>query len=108
MSESDLQRAVLELAKRLGFKSAHFRPGKTTRGRWITAVQGDGAGYPDLTLVGHGRLVFVELKSAKGRVSREQAEWITALEGVPAIEVHVWRPQHWLDGTVEAVLKGVG
>lgn len=112
MSERELQSAVIELARLLKYRVAHFRPAMTRAGRWVTAVAGDGAGFPDLVIAGNGRLIFAELKSGKGRLSREQAEWIAALEGVrvfdDSVEVHVWRPPDWLDGTIERVLKGEG
>ena len=102
MSERELQDAVLELAKRLGWRTAHFRPALTQTGRWVTAVQGDGAGFPDLVLARWGVVLFVELKAAKGRVSPAQAIWHGVL---PKDSVFVWRPCDWLDGTIETVLR---
>lgn len=102
MTESQLQAAVIDLCRRLGYLVAHFRPA-TLGGRWVTPVQGDGAGFPDLVVAGRGRVLFVELKAAKGRVSDAQTAWLLALE--PAAETHVWRPADWLDGTVERTLR---
>lgn len=51
------------------------------------------AGFPDLVIVGK-RVIFVELKSERGRVSKAQRGWITDLERAGA-EVHVWRPSEW-------------
>lgn len=75
----------------LGWRTAHFRPGLTQSGRWRTAVEGDGVGFPDLVLVKGNRLIFAELKSAKGRLSPEQTEWHQALSKTPA-ENYIWRP----------------
>ena len=47
MSERELQDAVIQLARLLGWRVAHFRPAMTTRG-WRTPVSADGAGFPDL------------------------------------------------------------
>jgi hypothetical protein len=73
------------------------------RGQWRTAVAGDGAGFPDLVLVGEPGVLFVELKSAKGRLSEDQKGWIAALE--PHVDTMVWRPADWQDGTIESYLS---
>ncbi len=123
MREEVLLVRVLELAKLYGWRSAHFRPAQTQRGRWVTAVQGDGKGYPDVTLV-HGpagRLVFAELKAQRGRFDPAQVAWLDDLRAVaedvaqvaaysaavvdrPPVSVHTWRPADLLDGRIEAVL----
>jgi hypothetical protein len=74
----------------------------TARG-WRTPVTADGAGWPDLVLV-RDRVLYVELKTAKGKLSVEQRVWRAALEGCGE-EFHVWRPEHWRDGRVERVLR---
>ena len=105
MSERELQDAVIQLARLLGYRVAHFRPAMTTRG-WRTPVSADGAGFPDLVCAHpkQRRLLMVELKAAGGKLSVEQAEWLAALDGI--CEVYVWYPRHWTDGTIEAVLRG--
>jgi VRR-NUC domain-containing protein len=105
VSEFELQRAVVEAARLFGWLVAHFRPARTARG-WRTPVAADGAGFPDLVLVKPGRLVFAELKAATGRLSDEQARWLAALGLSERCEVYVWRPADWLDGTIEARLRG--
>jgi hypothetical protein len=49
------------------------------------------SGFPDLVLVRDERLVFVELKAGRGRVSPAQREWLAGLQRTAA-EVYVWRP----------------
>lgn len=49
------------------------------------------AGFPDLTLVRDGRLIFAELKTDNGRLSIPQKAWLEALRRTGA-EVYVWRP----------------
>lgn len=95
-TERDWQAAVLDLARLRGWLVAHFRPARTAHG-WRTPVAADGAGFPDLVLV-HGRwrrLVVAELKSARGRVRSDQADWLAALGAVPGVEVFTWRPCDW-------------
>jgi VRR-NUC domain len=94
--EADFQRSVIEAADLFGWLS--FHPYDSRRSR---------PGFPDLVLTkdlglshrsdtaprSDGRLIFAELKSMKGRVSKAQAQWLRALGDVPGnIEVYVWRP----------------
>ena len=90
-SEADLLRAVLELAATFGWLAHHQRPGLNQRGRWASQIQGD-AGGVDVTLVRAPRVLFWELKSAKGRLSPAQGQWRAALEACPGVEYAVWRP----------------
>lgn len=104
MSESELQSAIIGLAKLLGWRVAHFRSANTTQG-WMTPVAADGKGFPDLCMVKDDRLLFVELKTDRGRLSPEQDEWIAALQDSRGCGVYVFRPRDWLNGTVDAVLR---
>jgi hypothetical protein len=59
-------------------------------------------GYPDLTLVrpasstSPGRLLFAELKSARGQLTKEQHRWLDVLRhSLPGVEVYCWRPSDW-------------
>ena len=69
MTEAQFQSAIVELARLLGYRVAHFRAAKTAHG-WRTPVAADGAGWPDLTLAKPGRLLFVECKSAARPAAR--------------------------------------
>jgi hypothetical protein len=102
-TEADFTRQVLALARLCRWRAAHFRPGLTRSGGWATAVQGDGAGFPDLILVKPGRVVVAELKVGRNRPTPGQRAWLQAFEsaGVPA---YVWRPEDWPE--VERVLGG--
>jgi hypothetical protein len=106
ISEAELMQAVIDCAHLLGWKVAHFRPAMT-HGRWSTPVSADGAGFPDLVLVRGGRVIFAELKAAKGRVRPEQTEWLNALllaDG-PTVRTYTWRPDDWFAGRIEDVLR---
>src|SRR6202042_1235579 len=78
VTEAELQHGVIELARLLGYRVAHFRPALTTKG-WRTPVEADGKGFPDLVLARPGRLIFAELKTNTGRATLEQGEWLSAL-----------------------------
>lgn len=103
MSEAQLQDSVLELARRLRYRVAHFGVAQVG-GRWVTPVQADGAGWPDLALARPGRFLVAELKSAKGKLSGEQQDWLSVLARA-GVEIHVWYPHDWQSGLVERVLR---
>lgn len=92
MTEAQWQRVVTDLAHRTGWRVYH-----TYDARHSTA------GFPDLVLVKPGdaatpgRLVFLELKTARGRVRPEQAAWLVALATVPGVVARVIRPGDWDD-----------
>lgn len=50
------------------------------------------AGLPDLILCRPPRLLFVELKTEHGQLTRAQEEGLALLNGCPGIETYVWRP----------------
>ncbi len=102
ISEAAFQRQVLAYARLHRWLSAHFRPALTKSGKWITAVQGDGAGFPDLVLV-KDRVIFVELKAERGQLTDAQNLWFVWLKCAGA-EVYLWRPSDWPE--IERILGG--
>ena len=110
MTESQLQKSVIELAELLGYLVYHVSNVKGQL-RNTTSV-----GFPDLCMVHRrtGAVVFAELKSDKGVLTERQLEWSAALSkcgGVSDVRLHwdpvkyvVWRPEYWHDGTIERSL----
>lgn len=82
MTEKELERAVRDLCR-----LTHWLRYHTYRS------QRSPAGFPDETLVRDSRLVFAELKSAKGVIKPPQVEWLDSLV-VAGQEVYLWRPAH--------------
>lgn len=80
-TERQFQQQVLGLARLLGWRSYHT---------WSSIHSA--AGFPDLVLVRPPRLVFCELKSARGRLSPAQQDWLEALGACPGVEAFCWRP----------------
>lgn len=116
MSEKELSQQICDLAQSYGWLVARFptwRPTGTTEG------------YPDLTMVRTGRLIFAELKrqahdpQTPAQAKREnptfsqrtwlqalgQVEHIAALLGKGPIEVYVWRPSDLLSGRILEELR---
>ncbi len=90
MKEADWRAQVRDLARLYGWK-VYYHPYSL----------GADAGFPDLVMV-RDRVIFVELKGPKGRLSVEQERWIQALDAAGA-EWYVWWPDD-LD-KVEEVLR---
>lgn len=101
-TEDELLTAVVQWADLRGWLIHHDRRSDLAR------QQGD-AGFPDLVLARHPRVLFVELKSETGQLRREQMAWILAIAGqrpderLPGHpEIFVWRPSD-LDRAIETL-----
>lgn len=85
-------RRQLSLAHLYGWQVAHFRAARTKYG-WVTAVAGDGAGFPDLVLVraedNHGRVIWAEIKRQGEKPRLEQRRWLDLLYNAGE-EVYLW------------------
>lgn len=112
MLERNLQRAVLDLCRMMHLRTAHFRSVRTTKpganqgmaAVWTTPVAGDGAGFPDLVIVGPGGVLFRELKTERGQLGPEQTLWGEALTAGGA-DWGVWRPGDMRSGRIESELS---
>ena len=78
--EAPLMAKVKKLAVLYGFRYYHTRNSRRSD-----------EGYPDVTMVKGGRLIYAELKSKTGTVDPEQWEWLRDLAAADA-ETYVWRP----------------
>lgn len=92
MSEKALQSAVIELARLLGYSVYHTHDSRRST-----------PGFPDLCIAGHNRVIFAELKTARGIVSIEQTFWLGLLR--QRNETYTWRPSAWTSGEIERVLR---
>lgn len=108
MTEDDFQQQVTDLADLYGWDWVHHRPAQTSKG-WRTPVSGTmGKGWPDLVLVrtraDHRRLLWVELKTAGGKVDPAQVAVLSVLRHLEGlwlaptgddslqVQVCIWRP----------------
>lgn len=92
MTEKELQSAIVDVLDAYGWRFAHFRPAQAQSGNWMTAMQGH-IGYPDITAVKGVKILFIELKSEKGKVRPEQDDWLTDLADA-YLGVHLVRPSN--------------
>ena len=104
MSEADYQSAIVDVAHLYGYLVALFRKGRTKKG-WVTPVGADGTGWLDLFLLNEqtGRIIFAEIKSATGKLSKGrwiirkgrsvyllgQEDWVRILKAAKQ-EVYIW------------------
>ena len=107
IKESDFQKAVIDLAHTFGWLVAHFRPAMNKRGQWMTAVQADGAGFPDLVLVRGLHIKIAELKLSGKKPSKAQARWLAAFyrasQASAYVRTYLWTPIDW--DTIVAELR---
>ena len=96
MAEKELQKNIRDLAKVMGWDFVYSIPDS----RMATA-----RGMPDLLMLKEKRLLFAELKTQSGKLRLEQRQVLYLLEIIEGVEVHVWRPSDWMDGTIERILK---
>ena len=96
MSERQLQKNVIELAQVLGYTLVYHT--------WNSLHSPKG--WPDLVLCkpSEERIIYIELKSEKGKLTPAQTEW---LDGIHACrqETHIFRPSDWISGRIEYVLQ---
>lgn len=90
MPEYAWQALVIDIARLGGFRVAHFRAARVADG-WRTPVGADGKGWPDLLCAKPGRLVAIECKRQRGRLTPEQIVWLDVLAAAGA-EAYIWRP----------------
>lgn len=96
MTEAQFQQRITDYCDWLHLKWHHETDSRKSK-----------KGFPDLVIAGPGGVVFAELKSAKGRVSKAQGEWIGVLDAAGA-RVRVWRPDDWheVQRTLDSLTRG--
>ena len=87
MSEAELEIHVRHLIRDLGLLWYHTHDSRHSP-----------SGFPDLVIVGHG-VIYRELKTARGKVTDAQAEWLHALV-MAEQDACVWRPADLISGLI--------
>jgi hypothetical protein len=114
MSEADLLRAVTDFLEWRGWRWSHFHDSRRQVAPGVFVGDRAAAGFPDIVAVRPPRLLFIELKSEKGKLEPEQDAWLVDVQRVAdelrgstdaRIEVHEWRPSQWHSGLIERLLR---
>lgn len=100
MTEDELLIAVLDALERYGWTLTHHR-------RSDRAVTMGMPGEPDIRGVFEGRPLWIECKSRSGRLSAEQAIWLSRLSAIPDAVVRVCRPDD-LDPLLDELARSSG
>lgn len=82
---------VVAYARLMGWRSYHTHDSRRSD-----------AGFPDLVLIRRPRIVWVELKADRGRLTGEQRAWLDDLRACGQ-EVFLWRPSDFRE--IEKVLR---
>lgn len=69
-----MQAQIVYELRRFGYLVHHTRPAQNARGRWSTPIQGV-PGFPDLICARGGRVLYLELKTTRGRLTADQERW---------------------------------
>lgn len=93
--EKQFQSQVVELARLCGWWVYHTFDSRRSQ-----------KGFPDLVLIRGSMLIFAELKSESGNLTKEQKEVLGKLEGTKGPYVFVWRPSDWPE--IERILTKAG
>lgn len=80
LKEADFLQQIRHLAKQFGWMEYHTYDSRRST-----------PGWPDLVLCRPPELLIIEVKTATGRLTSAQRQWITCLSWC-GIETHVWRP----------------
>lgn len=93
LTERAWQDYLVSVARLCGWRVSHFGGGWSSRG-YRTPCRYDGQGFPDLVMVHPRRkiILFVEVKTTKGKLSEEQERWRSDLVESGA-EYRLWRPE---------------
>ena len=94
MTEKQLSQAIVSAARECGWLVN--RP-------WLSIHSPKG--FPDLFLVRDRKAFALELKSAKGKPSPQQLEWIEALKQVPGVDARIVYPSN-LEAVYQALVTG--
>ena len=98
MTEDQLLTEVLILAAAADVFAFHSGDSRRDKGK----------GFPDVVLVGRGRIVFAELKSATGSTTPEQTRWKwRIIEALGNDAYYQWRPSDIGNGKIKAVINSL-
>lgn len=93
ISEKAFQNKILAMCNWMGLRAYHVYDSRQSA-----------PGFPDLVIVGPKGVIFAELKSATGKLSNHQRDWLRDLH-TAGQKTFVWRPADW--PTIERELRSL-
>lgn len=99
ISEKDFMESIVDLARHTGWMVYHTYDSRRST-----------AGFPDLVMTKHKRLIIAEIKSEKGKTTPAQDQWLETLRTARGVKVKLWRPSDWpeIERTLGGVPQGYG
>ena len=92
-SEAFFQSSFETLLRCYRWRFVHIKPAKLAKS-WVTAVNPEGAGFPDLLCLRAGRQFVAELKVEPNTPSDSQKAWLWDFVGA-GVPTFLWYPEHW-------------
>jgi hypothetical protein len=96
MTEKELQRLVMEICEEMDLTVFHS----------FDSRRDTGVGYPDLTILGPGGIIFAELKSDSGHLTTAQTLWRNKFL-YAGLDWYLWRPLELHRGEIRAILMSL-
>lgn len=93
--EQEMQQAIIDTAKMMGYLTHHEYDSRRST-----------AGFPDLWIVGYGKLLVLENKTDTGRVSDDQRIWLRELTAA-GVDARVYRLRDWQSGELVKELQAI-
>ena len=84
LNEKDFMESIVQLARNTGWMVYHTYDSRRST-----------AGFPDLVMTKHKRLVIAEIKTEKGKTTAAQDKWLETLRTARGVKVKLWRPSDW-------------
>ena len=84
VSERDFQASIVDLARLCGWRVVHFHDSRREVGGEMVG-DSDAKGWPDLTLI-RDRILYREVKTEKGRVTKSQDRMLVSLLAAQATQ----------------------
>ena len=96
ISEKDFMESIVQLARNTGWMVYHTYDSRRST-----------AGFPDLVMTKHKRLVIAEIKTEKGKTTPAQDQWLSTLRTARGVKVKLWRLSDWpeIERTLGAITQ---
>ena len=94
INEKDFMESIVQLARETDWMVYHTFDSRRSE-----------AGFPDLVMTKHKRLIIAEIKTEQGKTTPAQDKWLSTLRTARGVKVKLWRPSDWPE--IERTLGGV-